>query len=736
LTCHSGAINHMLWFLLVLSVSQAANPQEKVAICALKEAIPRLLLDCNKDNFCMTPNIFQCNSANDSITVISISGSETRTLGGSLPTQIGLLSNLIELELVDANLTGTLPTQLGLLSNLQKLYLPANKFGGTIPTQLGNLRKLHSLILSSNEFASTIPTQIYRLPELESLYLNENRIVGPISTSVSKLSNLKSLVLYKNEISGTIPSHIALLKNLSLFDVSTNLLHGGIPTEFTELKYLKQMYLFMNHLEHQIPTEIGAIPRLSYLDLTANYITGTIPTEIGNLDLLFSFLVTDNNLNGTIPTQLGRCQYAKFLFLQGNKLTGTIPTELMAIKLRSLSLSDNPLHGTIPALPSVCELTQISLANCGLSGTMPEGLSNCLNLEELHLPFNSLTGHLVVERLPFLKRFDLSFNKIHDVQVIGNPMLNTIALPGNDITTVTIEQNYRLEMIDLQDNKIGYFPKFLMHNASETPQPIAIVYLQSNQIHEKLITEINWKIHVLDLSRNQIFVDNNKVQSVTAYDPIRREYPSCRDTGNPRSINLIGNLIKNRRTIDLITQYTGTRMDFECPRFLKREINIHPQACPSVDDFLSVGLKCQSCFDTWQEQHEYADPEGWKPLLKAAGINHKNIEAALRCPGCQQNDATVRRVRTRFLSKDRGCKTASGPTRQEVECSYPCTRSTKIGFPQEAVSVLVSELRKTISGWHDSDKPTNFFTSLLEKNYTYGWLEVKLGAQTEFDIFS
>lgn len=27
-------------------------------------------------------------------------------------------------ELVDANLTGTLPTQLGLLSNLQKLYVP------------------------------------------------------------------------------------------------------------------------------------------------------------------------------------------------------------------------------------------------------------------------------------------------------------------------------------------------------------------------------------------------------------------------------------------------------------------------------------------------------------------------------------------------------------------------------------------------------------------------------------
>jgi Leucine-rich repeat (LRR) protein len=43
------------------------------------------------------------------------------------------------------NLTGTIPTELGNLSNLTRLYLSSNELTGTIPTELGNLSNLTTL---------------------------------------------------------------------------------------------------------------------------------------------------------------------------------------------------------------------------------------------------------------------------------------------------------------------------------------------------------------------------------------------------------------------------------------------------------------------------------------------------------------------------------------------------------------------------------------------------------------
>ena len=71
-------------------------------------------------------------------------------LRGTLPAELGNLTNLEFLELANNNLTGPLPAILGNLTKLEYLDLYGNSLTGPIPAELGNLTKLQRLNLHSN----------------------------------------------------------------------------------------------------------------------------------------------------------------------------------------------------------------------------------------------------------------------------------------------------------------------------------------------------------------------------------------------------------------------------------------------------------------------------------------------------------------------------------------------------------------------------------------------------------
>ena len=62
---------------------------------------------------------------------------ESNNLSGSIPTELGLLTELLTLYLYDNTLTDSVPTELGLLTELSVMYLYKNNLNGTIPTELG-----------------------------------------------------------------------------------------------------------------------------------------------------------------------------------------------------------------------------------------------------------------------------------------------------------------------------------------------------------------------------------------------------------------------------------------------------------------------------------------------------------------------------------------------------------------------------------------------------------------------
>jgi Leucine-rich repeat (LRR) protein len=261
---------------------------------------------------------------------------ESNELTGTIPTELGNLSNLTRLSLSSNKLTGTIPTELGNLSNLTRLSLSSNQLTGTIPTELGNLSNLTRLSLSSNQLTGTIPTELGNLSQLEYLRLSFNELTGTIPTELGNLSNLTDLLLNDNELTGTIPTELGNLNKLTMLALFSNELTGTIPTELGNLSNLSSLFLYSNELTGTIPTELGNLSNLGSLWLDNNQLTGTIPTELGNLSNLRRLFLHNNQLCGEIPVELKNLsniplpnQYGAKLQLDNNHLTAT-DTQLIA----------------------------------------------------------------------------------------------------------------------------------------------------------------------------------------------------------------------------------------------------------------------------------------------------------------------------------------------------------------------------------------------------------------------
>ncbi len=107
--------------------------------------------------------------------------------------------NVTELDLHGNNLAGTLPNELGNLTNLVTLYLDQNHLEGTIPATIGNLGdNLEELLLGHNWLTGSIPSQIGNLRYLTDLELNDNRLSGDIPAELLHLNDLETLWLFNN----------------------------------------------------------------------------------------------------------------------------------------------------------------------------------------------------------------------------------------------------------------------------------------------------------------------------------------------------------------------------------------------------------------------------------------------------------------------------------------------------------------------------------------------------------
>ncbi|MBO1352143.1 MAG: putative Ig domain-containing protein, partial [Hormoscilla sp. GUM202] len=169
---------------------------------------------------------------------------------------------MTKIELNRNSLSGTLPEELGDLSNLQKLRLQSNSLSGTIPSELGELGNLQDLGLYNNSLSGTLPSWIVSISDLQFLGLSKNDFHGTVPSEYSELGNLRQLGLAQNSLSGTLPSEYGELGNLQHLYLHENSLGGTLPSEYGELDNLRNLWLHGNSLSGTLPESIK--------DLSAN----------------------------------------------------------------------------------------------------------------------------------------------------------------------------------------------------------------------------------------------------------------------------------------------------------------------------------------------------------------------------------------------------------------------------------------------------------------------------------
>ncbi len=266
-----------------------------------------------------------------------------------------------ELSLSFRNLNGTLPNEIGNLTELTKL----NIFGG-----------------SSNNLTGTIPASICNLTKLESITLSQNKLTGEIPSCLFSITSLKTI-----SISGDSPifildlpndlSHLVNLESLSLqrVDLSSE---GGFPESVFQLTNLTRLYLDINRFTGEIPPGISNLTELTYLNIGGNNLTGSIPSEIGSLTNLIHLSFRNTSMSGNIPSELGNLTNLIFLTIGGTDIEGEIPSSFSNLaQLKIFSIGRNNLSGPIPNFfTTFNDLSLLEFHENNFSGAIPDFTGN------------------------------------------------------------------------------------------------------------------------------------------------------------------------------------------------------------------------------------------------------------------------------------------------------------------------------------------------------------------------
>ncbi|KAL2513429.1 LRR receptor-like serine/threonine-protein kinase FLS2 [Abeliophyllum distichum] len=292
-------------------------------------------------------------------------------LGGVIPSSITNASKLTILGMGNNFLTGTIPNiaSIGNLStSLQEFYASGCNIEGTIPADVGNLSNLRYLLLDRNQLTGFIPSTIGKLKSLQLIDISINKLEGYIPAELCQLSNLGDMYLSDNMLNGSIPVCLGELKSLRYVHLGFNKLESTVPLKFWNLNDLLLLNLSYNNLSGNLPSEIGNLNVIVDIDFSWNQFSGNIPSSIGKFQSLASLSFAHNRFQGSIPLSLGNIINLQSLNLSFNNFSGLIPKSLEELRyLEHLDVSHNRLEGEIPTGGHFANFTaQSFMQNYGL----------------------------------------------------------------------------------------------------------------------------------------------------------------------------------------------------------------------------------------------------------------------------------------------------------------------------------------------------------------------------------
>ncbi len=377
-------------------------------------------------------------SAADSLALVALYNA---TDGPNWQSNPGWLSGPVStwgfLDVQNNRVTGLGLSQLGL--------------NGTLPTEIGNLTELRLLSLAFNQLSGPLPASMGNLTKLETLYLERNNFTGNIPETFGNLVALKELVFWGNQLTG-LPSTIGNLKQLTILNGFENQL-TGLPEGIGGLSALRLMSLSSNNLQGSIPASIGSITTLLELDLSYNEnLSGPIPASINNLWQLEKLYLYDTSITGPLPAVWGGMVSLQRLNVNGADLDGSIPDGIWELPvIEQINFANNRLSGAIPEGLGYTLATDVYLFNNELSGELPASMGNARNLVTLQLNNNHLTGAVPesMTALPKLRGLSIKDNDIEDLPDFRGLPSGFLALDvaGNRLHFDDLQRNLGLTFV-------------------------------------------------------------------------------------------------------------------------------------------------------------------------------------------------------------------------------------------------------------------------------------------------
>ncbi|KAJ4901295.1 Leucine-rich repeat protein kinase family protein [Raphanus sativus] len=202
---------------------------------------------------------------------------------GTLPPDLGKLSELIVLEFFSNKISGPIPNLSG-LTHLQTLNLRDNLFDSTPKNLFSGMNSLQEVYLNNNPFpAWEIPETVKETTSLKNLSLincnirQGKGVTGTLPPDLGKLSELIVLEFFSNKISGPIPN-LSGLTHLQTLNLRDNLFDSTPKNLFSGMNSLQEVYLDNNPFPAwEIPETVKETTSLKNLSLINCNVTGSIP---------------------------------------------------------------------------------------------------------------------------------------------------------------------------------------------------------------------------------------------------------------------------------------------------------------------------------------------------------------------------------------------------------------------------------------------------------------------------
>ncbi|KAJ8558275.1 hypothetical protein K7X08_005041 [Anisodus acutangulus] len=233
--------------------------------------------------------------------------------------------------------------------------------------------RVDSISLIGKSLGGQLPPEINQLSNIQSLNLQNNRLSGPLPP-LSDLTSLQDVHLDSNNFTSVPPDFLKGLTNLQHFSIDENpsLPPWTIPDSLTDSPSLTDFSASNANIIGEIPDIFGSLPSLENLRLSYNNITGFLPSSFAKSGI--QNLVLNNQkfgLSGRIDV-IGSMEQVTQVWIHVNKFSGPISDLSGCINLIDLQLRDNSLTGAIPpSLTNLPKLANVSLQNNIFLGPMP-----------------------------------------------------------------------------------------------------------------------------------------------------------------------------------------------------------------------------------------------------------------------------------------------------------------------------------------------------------------------------